>query len=260
MQPYWVNTSGNELIQDLLQDSPLTFKAQFEHLMQGETVEQLIDENMVFADFKNNDLAVWSLLLMSGYLTVVTAQPLRQGIQCQLRVPNQEVNYLYRNIIERWLAPREGLQWYNHFTQALVRGDIDTFHSGLEKVLTQIVSVHDVAKEPEAFFHGLLLGFIANLQETHEIQSNRESGFGRYDIALFPKDPAQLGVMIELKAKSPTEKASLEKLAEQGLQQIQTQHYASAFEARGLHDRLHLAIAFQGKQFALRFIKEKTRV
>ena len=115
--------------------------------------------------------------------------------------PNQEVNNLYRTIIEhvviQWLWTRCGItNLLLHSYPAIWK----YLNHILKKYLLQIVSYHDLAKEPEAFFHGLLLGFIANLQETHEIKSNRESGFGRYDILLIPKDSSQLGIVIEFKA------------------------------------------------------------
>lgn len=249
--PYWINTSDNELIRELLKKSPLEFKTQFEKLIQGDSIEKLIDENMVFGDLEKNSAAAWSLLLMSGYLTPVHCESLRQGTQCQLRVPNQEVNNLYRNIIELWLSNGYGLEWYNQFAAALVSGNMGIFRTHLEKVLLQIVSCHDLAKEPEAFFHGLLLGFIASLQETHEIKSNRESGLGRYDILLIPKDSTQLGIVIELKAKSSSDNTALEALAETALKQIDEKHYATELKQRGIQRILKIAIAFSGKIFAL---------
>jgi hypothetical protein len=211
----------------------------------------LIDENMVFADLKKNSLATWSLLLMSGYLTPVSCQSVWNAVSCQLRVPNQEVNNLYRTIIASWLANGDGLIWYTRFMKALVTGDMETFRTGLEKILLQIVSYHDLAKEPEAFFHGLLLGFIAGLQETHEVKSNRESGLGRYDILIIPKDSAQLGIVMELKAKQPKENTSLEALANTALKQIDEKQYATEFNLRQITKVLKLAIAFEGKQFVL---------
>jgi len=251
-EPYWINTSSNQLIKDLLKKSPLDFKSQFEQLMRGQTTEQLIDENIVFADLKRSPTAIWSLLLMSGYLTPTHCEQQWDGAICQLRVPNQEVNNLYRTIVGLWLANGHGLMWYNQFTHALVSGDIAVFQSHLQDVLLQIVSYHDFAKEPEAFFHGLLLGFIASLQETHEIKSNRESGFGRYDILLMPKDNTQLGIIIELKVKSSTE-SSLETLAESALKQIDEKHYVSELNQRGIRRILKVAIAFSGKRFVLRY-------
>gem|GEM_PF-2948338 len=109
-RPYWVNSSDNELIKDLIKQSPLAFKAELEGLMRGESVEQLIDENMVFGDLDTNAYALWSLLLMTGYLTPVSTESAHNGTLCQLRIPNREVNNLYRTIIEFWVANGHGLQ------------------------------------------------------------------------------------------------------------------------------------------------------
>ncbi len=250
-EPYWINTSDNQLIKKLLKDSPLDFKTQFENLMRGETTEQLIDDNMVFADLETNSLAVWSLLLMSGYLTPVVCEKTWNDTLCHLRVPNREVNNLYRQIIVSWLANGYGFDWYRHFTTALISGQIDTLREYLNKILLEVVSYHDLAKEPEIFFHGLLLGFIASLQETHEIKSNRESGLGRYDIMLIPKERDRLGIVIDLKAKRANQTQSLETLAKIALDQIDEKQYATEFKPRGISRILKIAIAFEGKLFAL---------
>jgi pyruvoyl-dependent arginine decarboxylase (PvlArgDC) len=165
------------------------------------------------------------------------------------------VNNLYRQIIAFWLANGHGLDWYNRFTTALVSGDIEVFSADLAQVLLQIVSYHDLAKEPEAFFHGLLLGFIAALQETHEIKSNRESGLGRYDILVIPKDASQWGIVIELKSKSANETASLETLADKALKQIDEKQYVVEFKSRQINRVMKIAIAFQGKEFVLRYLE-----
>jgi pyruvoyl-dependent arginine decarboxylase (PvlArgDC) len=188
---------------------------------------------------------------MSGYLTQMSCQQAHRGIRCQLRVPNQEVNNLYRTIIELWLANGYGLNWYDEFIHSLVSGDTEQFKQHLQKIMLQITSFHDLATEQEAFFHGLLLGCIASLQDTYEIKSNRESCLGRYDIMLIPKDSAKLGVIIELKAKRTHETISLDSLAKTALQQIEAKHYATELKQRGIPQTLQIAIAFEGKQLAL---------
>lgn len=175
---------------------------------------------------------------------------------CYLRTPNQEVNNLYRTIIASWLSNSHGLMWYKEFTTALVSGDMATFENHLKDIAFQIISYHDFAKEPEAFYHGLLLGLIAGLQESHLIKSNRESGLGRYDILLIPKDPSKLGVLIELKAQSASDTSSLEALAKTALQQIDEKHYIAELKQRNIQRCLKIAIAFIGKQFALEHVIE----
>jgi hypothetical protein len=251
LKPYWINTSSNELIKDLLKQAPLSFKTCFEDLMSGQEITRLVDENMVFADLNKHPDAIWSLLLMSGYLTPVSCEEQWLGVHCQLRVPNQEVNNLYRQIIGMWLSDGYGLDWYHQFMQSLILGNIAEFESHLVKVIEQVVGIHDLAKEPEAFFHGLLLGFIAGLQDSHEIKSNRESGLGRYDIMLIPKDPTKFGIIIELEAKGLKEKCSLASLAQAALKQIDEKHYAAEFEQRQIPNIIEIGIGFYGKKFAL---------
>jgi hypothetical protein len=250
-EPYWINTSGNQLIKDRLKKAPLVFKAEFEKLMQGGMTEQLIDENMVFAELDTNSSAPWSLLLMSGYLTPMVCEKTWNGTVCQLRAPNQEVNNLYRQIIASWLANGYGFKWYDEFIDSLVTGKIEILKEHLEKIMLQIISFHDLAIEPEAFFHGLLLGCVASLQETHEIKSNRESGLGRFDIMLIPKDISKLGIVIEIKAKRADEKASLENLAKAALKQVNEKHYITELKQRGITRVKKIAIAFEGKLLAL---------
>ena len=178
------------------------------------------------------------------------------GKHCRFVYPIPKSIICIDKLLSTWLSNGYGLDWYSSFIHALVSGQIEILKQDLEKVLLQIVSYHDLAKEPEAFFHGLLLGFIASLQETHEIKSNRESGLGRYDILLIPKQPSQLAILIELKAKSPSETNTLEALAENALKQIDEKYYASELKQRNISGILKIAIAFSGKQFALCYAKE----
>ena len=158
-----MNTSDNQLIKDILKKSPLDFKQSFEILAGGGSVKQLIDGNQVFKYLGNDPTSAWNLLLMSGYLKPVSSELTNQGDLCDLAIPNNEVRYLYQQIVEQWLANGNGVIWYNHFIESLLTGNIEKFKIDLEKVLLQIVSYHDPAKEPEAFYHGLLLGFTVSL-------------------------------------------------------------------------------------------------
>ncbi len=246
---YWINTSDNQLIKDLLKKSPLSFKKDFELLVMGNTIEKFIDEQMVFQYLNNNLEATWSLLLMAGYLKPAAYKETDQGILADLAVPNREVRNLYRQIIEQWLSNGYGIGWYNDFIASLLDGKIEIFKDHLEKVLLQIVSYHDVSKEPEAFYHGLLLGFMASLNQTHEIKSNREAGLSRFDILILPKDLTKTGVVIELKVKS--EKETLTACASQALKQIEQKKYVEEFKQRGIEKVIQLGIGFEGKTFAL---------
>jgi len=249
--PYWVNTSDNQLIKDLLKKSPLSFKKEFEEIVNGGFVEEFIDENLVFEYLNNDPSSVWSLLLMSGYLKPLSIRQTYQGIYAKLAIPNKEVGNLYRQIVEQWLSNGYGLKWYNEFLESLLTGKVEEFKNHLEKVITQITSYHDFAKEPEAFYQGLMLGFTVSLSGsgTYEIKSNRESGLGRFDIMLIPKDINKIGIVIELKVKEKNE--TLEQSARKGLEQIDERRYTEDFKELGIKKSLKLGIGFSGKKFAL---------
>lgn len=255
LKPYWVNTSDNVLVKDLLVQSSTKFKHEFELLLEGKTVEHFIDENFVFPELKNNEAVIWSLLLMTGYLKTVSSQETNQGTLCQLQIPNQEIRNLYQKIIEQWLSDGKGVQWYNEFLNHLLTGNIGGFVASLENIMLQTASVHDLAREPEAFYQGLMLGLTASLDKNaYEIKSNKESGLGRYDIIIVPKNSPKLAVVLELKSVKPLQKQEnlkslLEREAELAIVQIDKNEYGSELKQRGITDVLKIGLAFSGKQF-----------
>lgn len=246
---YWVNTSDNQMIHMLLKAAPLDFKIEFERLLAGEQIEENINENVVFRYLHQEPQAVWSLLLFTGYLKPISVQESHRGAVCQLVIPNLEVKSLYCQIIEEWLADGDSIKSYGQFINSLIAGDMVTFEKHLARILLHVVSYHDFASEPEAFYHGLILGFTASLWETHVVQSNRESGSGRFDIALLPREPKQLAIIIELKiAKS---KSTIRKAANDALAQIETRQYQAMLEAQKLARVLKIGIGFHDKQCVL---------
>lgn len=245
LQPYWVNTSDNTLIKDLILSSGFDFKAQFELLLQDIPVETIIDDHVVFQYLTLNETAIWTLFLMAGYLNVVEQKHTEQGLVCRMAIPNREVRFLYRRIIESWLSDGRALNWYNQFLQELLNGNIDRVQKYLSDILLQIASVYDMAREPEAFYHGLMLGLTASVHNDYEIRSNRESGFGLFDIVVIPKDIQKLGIVIELKV---SEDGNLEKTADLALKQIEERKYSTELKARGIQNILNMGISFSGKK------------
>ncbi|MBL8677261.1 MAG: AAA family ATPase, partial [Alphaproteobacteria bacterium] len=265
LKPFWVNTSDNALIKDLLLKSSFKFKDKFETLLHGLSLEQIVDENFVFPDLnKNRELAIWSLLLMTGYLTVRAYEDTNRGPLCQLSVPNQEIRNLYQTIIEKWLANGYGLDWYEEFLNHLLNGDMEEFQEGLRHIMEHIVSVHDVGKkEPESFYHGLMIGLTASLagDKHYETRSNRESGYGRYDYLILARDPNKLSILLEFKQvplpanKKETEdlQNALNKAAQEALQQIDQQAYLTELKQRCLTNILKIGLAFSGKRFGIAY-------
>lgn len=261
LAPYWVNTSDNQLIKELLINSDVNFKAEFESLLLGKKTEQFIDEHMVFGDLTQKGDAVWSLLLMAGYLKVVEQRRTTQGSYCTLDIPNLEVRRLYQQIIERWLANGYGIKWYNRFLESLLSGNIPAFEEELLHLMEQTASHHDMGLEPEAFYHGLMLGITASLYENnnYEMRSNRESGYGRYDYMILSRNLSKPTLIIELKQLSHPDKKNLalleeklDQLAEEALTQIKEKKYVAESQQRGIKNIIIIGLAFSGKRFKLK--------
>ncbi|MEI8295873.1 MAG: PD-(D/E)XK nuclease domain-containing protein, partial [Alphaproteobacteria bacterium] len=247
------------LIKDLLLKSSNDFKSKFETLLEGTPVELVVDEHFVFSDLeKNREAAIWSLMLMTGYLTVRSCEDTNSGPLCKLSIPNQEIRNLYQTIIEKWLANGYGLDWYREFINHLLNGEMENFTKGLHHIMDHTVSYHDVAREPEPFYHGMMIGLTASLagHKDYELRSNRESGRGRYDYLIISRNPEKLSILLEFKQVTlPTNKKDsdtiLKKAAEEALVQIDAHGYVSELKQRGLNKILKIGIAFNGKRFEL---------
>ncbi len=258
LAPYWVNTSDNELIKILLLGSSENFRAQFEDLLQGKTIEKALDETLAFAALKNSEKGTWSLLFAAGYLKVVASQQVEEELQCQLDIPNREVRGLYRRIIREWLADGHDTKWFDTFLNHLLTGDLAAFEHDLKHLVEQTFSVHDTSKDSEVFYHGFMIGATASLyhNENYEIKSNRESGYGRYDYMIFSHDENKLTILIELKRvpkDTPNLDQALEQTAQQALEQMELQNYATEARQRGRTKILQIGLAFSGKRFKLRW-------
>ncbi len=260
---YWVNTSDNDLIKTLIASSGFLFKDAFEGLFQGSFLERRLDENIVFSSLqKKNETAVWSLFLMTGYLTALSHEKTERGTFGTLAIPNKEVKALFRIIIEEWFSRDYGLDWYDQFLNALLTGNIEKFSSELKKIMEHTVSVHDTGGSPEAFYHGLMIGLTASLHASpfYDTRSNRESGSGRYDYAIISRDDQKLSILMEFKqVKEMGDKVLselkmtdlLKKTAEAALDQISQKSYCAEIEQRGLTRVLKIGLAFSGKKFCL---------
>ncbi|MBF0205830.1 MAG: AAA family ATPase [Oligoflexia bacterium] len=258
LRPYWVNTSDNALIQELVMNSRSEFKEALEKLLRGETCEQLINEHVVFGDLKQNPGAAWSLLVSAGYLNVVSSIIQDDVTTCVLEIPNREVYGVYRYMIKGWLSSTQGISWYNEFLKNLLSGNMQEFYENLEILFTQVISVRDIGREPEAFYHALMLGLICSLDRNiYEIISNAESGYGHSDIMIVPKIENKLGIVLELKSlkeipkKEQTVTRLLEKSAKEALTQIEKLNYVAGMQKRGIKEILKVGIAFAGKRFQI---------
>jgi hypothetical protein len=247
LAPYWVNTSENALVKQLIAHGKSDLKTDIEELLNGGVIEKRIEEGVVFADLEKNPDTIWALLLFSGYLTL-DATPVH-GKPCKLRLPNIEVKELYASMVLDWFESTIHDTKYRELLDSLVNGDVATFSRIFKNFLDSSVSLFDVtAEEPEKTYHAFVLGMLVGLKDRYEVKSNRESGYGRYDVMLIPKDPADLGLVMEFKKVDSSEKTSLETAAKSALKQIDDKNYTQELLDRGVNRILYLGLAFKSKK------------
>jgi predicted AAA-ATPase/PD-(D/E)XK nuclease superfamily protein len=248
---YWANTSDNALVKTLLIKSNESVKTELESLLYEQTITKKVEEAFVFPDMERNETAVWSLLVFSGYLTP-TRQELTEGQWlCELAIPNREVFILYKNLIRSSFEEMLSDTNIKALREALVQGNGKLFATILQEYFLNSTSMFDLpSKEPEKSYHLFVLGLLVTLQDLYEVDSNRESGYGRYDIMLIPKDITKRGIIIEFKRIFDDE--DLETAAMQALEQIHAKQYAQNLKRRGVHEITAFGIAFQGKELLLK--------
>lgn len=254
IQPYWVNTSENALIKALLKQGSQEMKQDLELIIQKQKITKVINENIIMPDIYLDENAVWNFLLLSGYLTFENyrSDPQQEGqFLADLKSPNAEVSYLYVSQVQAWFGGKEGsMRLYQEMLKNLVAGSMDDFCDLFELLAQETISAFDVAgTQPEKFYHGLVLGMLTSLRDTHEIKSNRESGWGRYDIMIIPQDKSKPGIIIEFKT---ARKESLETTAQNALKQINDRQYETELKMLGIATIIKLGIAFKGKKSLIR--------
>jgi hypothetical protein len=248
-KPYWVNTSQNDLIKFLIRSSGTTFKKDFESLLDHKPLVVNLEENIVFSALKQRAAALWTFLVASGYLTFTRWWQEGKTTLTELVIPNIEVYALYETIIDEWFADIVDFGEYQTMLQELAAGNIQEFQEHFIALVPPMISSFDVSgKEPEKFYHALVLGMLVSLEKTHEIKSNRESGFGRYDVIIIPKNASKPGIIIEFKKVSQLKKESLATAAHAALEQIADRDYAAELRTRGIRKVIELAIVFDGKR------------
>jgi Predicted AAA-ATPase/PD-(D/E)XK nuclease superfamily len=260
---YWLNTSDNALVKECLYHSGLIYQEILERLLNNQSVTCVINESVVFPDLKNLGLkqqeVILSFLLMAGYFKIISSEYTERGQpKCQLAIPNREIKGLYAELIEYWLLEGQQLISFDEFIGALLRGDIATFETSFRTLLENTISVHDLAKEPEAFYHGFMIGLTAHIQfnSAYELKSNRESGYGRYDYLIVSRTPDKPSLLMEFKRVDLPKKSSVKQIesaliqaAQSGLTQIELQRYQSALSSGT--QLIKIALAFYGKRFKL---------
>ncbi len=250
---YWAGTSSNRLVSKLLREGSSGIKKNFEDLLAGGALELEIDEQIAYSQLSTKKNAIWSLLLATGYLKVwETTFVERTGrAYYKLVLTNKEVAFMFEDMVRDWFSEND---YYNDFIKALLLGDVAAMNTYMNRVTREMFSYFDTGRnpysEPERFYHGFVLGLMVELSDRYVVTSNRESGFGRYDVMLEPRRVAEDdGILLEFKVQSEGEK-ELSDTVTQALRQIQERDYQASLAAKGVpEDRIRkYGFAFCGKE------------
>ncbi len=253
LRPYWVNTSGNELLKRLFFGKTANVRPHLETLMRGEKITVQLSEHLVFKELETTEIAVLNMLFFAGYLRSENPQPVGDTFEYDLSVPNREIRLAYSETISSWLRGDLGDDLKEPMLQALLSADVLTFEEYLSDFVVRVFSFYDADKtNPEHFYHAFLLGLFVRLDHRYRIRSNVESGFGRYDICLIPKDKSQKGVIMELKSPNHRRNETLDQSLEEAEKQMLRNKYDTELASLGVTDVLHLAIAVSGKELKVR--------
>lgn len=254
LDAYWANTSSNMLIDKLIREGSSDIKKQFEALLKGESIETLIDEEIVFNLIDRNESGVFSMLLASGYLKIVEELgEIGMRKKCRIAVTNNEVMHMYEDMVRRWFEG--GSSRYNDFIEALLKNDVKYMNKFMNDVALNTFSSFDVGNrpseyaEPERFYHGFVLGLLVELADKYHIVSNRESGFGRYDVCLEPIKKDDPAYILEFKVHDSDDEKTLEDTVKNALKQIKDKNYDADLLNKGIQEDMiyHYGFAFEGK-------------
>ena len=248
---FWQSTGSNDIISEVLGNATIETYEKLESLMQGKSFVTHIDTGVIYPQLQNNPSSIYSFLLVTGYLKAVTNdQPFGGDYMCEVALPNKEISYVYSKEIlfkfENVIPPAAATA----IQEAIYTMDIPKLQNKLETFLLQTISFHDAANE--TFYHGLILGLCAMLDNQYHITSNREAGNGRFDIQMLPLNKKLPGILIELKAGKDCNEEQLDELAVTALKQISDRQYHVEMNAQGVKEILRYGIAFSGKSASVK--------
>ncbi|MEP7119846.1 MAG: AAA family ATPase [Byssovorax sp.] len=258
--PYWLSTSSNDLVREQIEKNALRLQPVFEDLLEGRSIDRVLDENVVLDELADNDDALFGLLVFSGYLKAEKRSqgPMEQAIH-RLSIPNREVRLLYATTFRRWMTARMKGHGgsLEELTGALLSGDAETLEEQLQAFVTNLLSYHDPGTiKPERVYQGFVVGLLAVLEPAYQVRSNRESGEGRPDVMIRPMQPGKPGAVLELKVARARRKTLAQALAE-GVAQLRDGNYGAELRAAGASDIHAFAVAFDGKKVQVKLVEER---
>ena len=247
LRAYWVNTSSNDIIKLILKKSS-TVKDKIERLLRGEAIEVKIDLETVIVGIENNEDNIWGLMLGTGYLKVVEVVDLPNKIY-KVALPNYEIKHLFEEIIDNWFRNKVIGNDLQSILKDLVTLNLKEYEKKFEKLVVEMFSYMDVGENTaENFYHAFVLGMLVGLKDTYYVNSNRESGMGRYDIMLEPKDKNGNSFIMEFKVLEDKEEKTIGETIENAKKQIEEKQYEQNLKERGFKNITKMVYAFKGKE------------
>ena len=247
LKPYWVNTSSNDLIKLILKNST-TVKEKIERLLKDETIEATVDQETVIMGIEQNEDNIWGLLVGTGYLKIVEAIDLAES-RYKVKIPNYEIKALFQSIIRDWFRDKVIGNDLNSILKDLITLNLEEFEEKFKILVTQMFSFMDVGiNTAENFYHAFVLGMLVGLKDSYYVNSNRESGLGRYDIMLEPKDKNGNSFIMEFKVHKPEKEKDIEETIANAKKQIEEKQYEESLKERGFTNITKMVFAFKGKE------------
>ena len=254
LKPYWVNTSSNDLIKITIKNS-MTVKEKIERLLKDEEIEVPINLETIIVGIENNEDNIWGLMLGTGYLKIVEVVDLVAGIY-KVKIPNYEIKTLFQDIVRSWFKDKVVGNDLRSILKDLVELKLDEFEKKFRVLVREMFSYMDVGENTaENFYHAFVLGMLVGLKDSYYVNSNRESGFGRYDIMLEPQNKKGNSFIIEFKVADDFENETIEEVIVNAKKQIEEKGYESNLRERGFNNITKMVFAFKGKECKMEVVK-----
>jgi hypothetical protein len=254
LKPYWVNTSSNDIIKKMIVEGDANVKQEIEVLLTGGTLRKSISEDVVFGNLQETPDALWNFFLFSGYLKVKNKVFNDQVQEGDFLIPNIEIKTIFKDSILYWFSKSQTYNSFNVVLENLKKGNIEDFSLYFGDFIEKVCSYYDFSEqEPERVYHALVLGMMVQLQSEYRITSNRESGYGRYDVILHPLKANLPAFVFEFKRFVASKENTIQDVLDAAMLQMKTKNYAAILKQEG-HTNIHLiAIAFKGKEVKMRY-------